>query len=148
MAGHCRGRRKSKLAALYQTRPDARDCRRRQFCRHCGRDAPRCARRSGGCLRCAGLPPAAAATYFHQLLLGLGGWSQLARQKLWEAELADGPTPITTDMLNIRLVWDKALLLQYAPQICAELATAWAAHAAHIVARDAQIVPCILQDAA
>jgi len=95
-----------------------------------------------------GLAPGAAPTYFHQLLLGLGGWAQLARQKLWEAELAGGTTPVTSDLLTIRLIWEKALLLRYAPQIGAEWAEICAAHTAPVALSDVQIVPCILQDAA
>ena len=37
-----------------------------------------------------GVSAEAAPTYYHQLLLALGGWSQVARQRLWQAELADG----------------------------------------------------------
>ena len=39
-----------------------------------------------------GMPAAACETYFHQLLTSLGGWAQLARHRLWQAELAGGVT--------------------------------------------------------
>jgi len=95
-----------------------------------------------------GLTPESAATYFHQLLLSLGGWSQLARQRLWQAELKGQSDAITTDLLTIRLIWDQALLAQYAPQI----ATLWAKTATdHATAPDAtvaQIAASLLQEAA
>jgi len=47
-----------------------------------------------------------AAGYFAKLLLELGGWSQLARQKLWQAELKGGHDPIMRDMLAVRLAWE------------------------------------------
>lgn len=95
-----------------------------------------------------GLRPDAAATYFHQLLLGMGGWSQTARYRLWQAELAGQTDPITTDMLTIRLVWDHALYDLYAPQIDARWQEVKAAHATPPHPTPAQIVACTLQDAA
>ena len=94
------------------------------------------------------LTPAAAPTYFHQLLLGLGGWSQLARQKLWQAELAGTTDAITTDLLTIRLIWDKALFEHYKPQIASLWSDTCAAHAAPPVASAGQIATTVLQDAA
>ncbi|AXI54182.1 hypothetical protein SuNHUV7_39900 (plasmid) [Pseudoseohaeicola sp. NH-UV-7] len=94
------------------------------------------------------LTPAAAPTYFHQLLLGLGGWSQLARQKLWQAELAGTTDAITTDLLTIRLIWEKALFDQYKPQIAPLWSDICAAHATPPVASATQIATTVLQDAA
>ena len=90
---------------------------------------------------------APAATYFHQLLLGMGGWSQLARYRLWQAELAGGTDPITTDMLTVRLIWEQALLKQYGPQIAARWADVLAQHATPPKPTSAQIAGCILQEA-
>lgn len=42
-------------------------------------------------VRQLGLPDAALDIYFHRLLMSLGGWAQLARMRLWEAELAGAP---------------------------------------------------------
>jgi uncharacterized protein YbcC (UPF0753/DUF2309 family) len=48
-------------------------------------------------------------TYFHQLLLGLGGWAQHARHLQWKAEL-DGRTDTTAlELLAVRLVFEEAL---------------------------------------
>jgi hypothetical protein len=55
--------------------------------------------------------------YFHQLLLGLGGWSQLARYRLWQAELNEKSDRTLRDLLAIRLIWDIALLDQYLNEI-------------------------------
>jgi uncharacterized protein len=76
-----------------------------------------------------GLTPAAAPSYFHQLLLQMGGWSQLARYRLWQAELAGETDATTTDMLTIRLIWEQALLDQYSPQIAQVWASPRATHA-------------------
>jgi uncharacterized protein YbcC (UPF0753/DUF2309 family) len=94
------------------------------------------------------LTPCAAKTYFHQLLLGLGGWSQLARQHLWQSELANQTDPIITDMLTIRLIWEQALLAQYAPQIAGRWSEVCAAHSTPPEPTAAQMASSILQDAA
>ncbi|OLP53016.1 hypothetical protein BJF92_18445 [Rhizobium rhizosphaerae] len=48
-------------------------------------------------------------TYFHQLLLSLGGWAQFARHLQFKAEM-DGRTDSTAlDLLAIRLVFEEAL---------------------------------------
>ena len=94
------------------------------------------------------ITPAAAPTYFHQLLLGLGGWSQLARQKLWEAELAGETNSMTTDMLTIRLIWEMALLAHYKDQIGPDWADVCHAHTMPLKASEAEIAGALLQDAA
>lgn len=94
------------------------------------------------------LTPAATTTYFHQLLLGLGGWAQVARQHLWQAELGGETDPITTDMLTIRLVWEQALLAKYAPQIADRWADVRHAHEAPPAPSPSQIASGVLQLAA
>ena len=64
-----------------------------------------------------GVGPDVAPTYFHQLLARLGGWAQVGRQRLWQAELAEGTDATTTDLLAIRLVWERALLELYGPEV-------------------------------
>ncbi|WP_422003342.1 YbcC family protein [Roseovarius mucosus] len=95
-----------------------------------------------------GLEAGAAESYFHQLLLGLGGWSQLARQRLWQAEMDGQAEPITTDLLTIRLVWEAALFAQYGDQIAARWADIRATHATPACATPAQLAACVLQEAA
>lgn len=64
-----------------------------------------------------GLGEAALETYLHQLLFSLGGWAQVARYHLWQAELAEGGDTTLTDMLTIRLIWEEALFTQYEANI-------------------------------
>jgi hypothetical protein len=93
------------------------------------------------------LTPDMSVTYFHQLLLGMGGWSQVARYRLWQAELKGDTDATTTDMLTIRLIWEQALLQQYAPQIGARWADICAVHTSPPVPAPTQIASSILQDA-
>lgn len=95
-----------------------------------------------------GLKAAAAESYFHQLLLGLGGWAQLARQRLWHAEMDGRAEPITTDLLTIRVIWDAALWAQYGDRIAERWAEIRATHATPPRATVAQVAACVLQDAA
>lgn len=95
-----------------------------------------------------GLKAAAAESYFHQLLLGLGGWAQLARQRLWQAEMDGRAEPITTDLLTIRVIWDAALLAQYGDRVADRWAEIRAIHATPPRATAAQMAACVLQDAA
>lgn len=95
-----------------------------------------------------GLPADAAETYFHQMLMTLGGWAHYARYKLWQAELAGGADETITDFLAIRLIWEEALFLQYD----AEIAAAWrgvrTAHAAPVEPTRDIAIDAILQAAA
>lgn len=68
-----------------------------------------------------GLTEDALETYLHQLLFSLGGWAQVARYQLWQAELAGNSDQAITDVLTIRLLWEEALFVQYEDQI----ADAW-----------------------
>lgn len=95
-----------------------------------------------------GLVAASSPTYFHQLLLGLGGWSQVARQRLWQAELAGKTDPITADMLTIRLIWEQALFLRYKDQIGADWTAIAAQHATPATPSDDDIALAALQEAA
>jgi len=95
-----------------------------------------------------GLDTDAAQTYFHQLLLGLGGWSQVARYKLWQAELA-GETDVTlTDVLSIRLVWEQALFARYENQIAEKWDAIKKTHATPVTADADQLMDAALQLAA
>ena len=78
-------------------------------------------------------------TYLHQLLFTLGGWAQVARYRLWQAELAEGTDSTLSDLLTIRILWEDALLGQYGDQISEGWAEAKAVHAAPVAAdADAQ----------
>ncbi|GAB5447921.1 YbcC family protein [Gymnodinialimonas sp.] len=94
-----------------------------------------------------GLGADALDTYLHQLLFTLGGWAQVARYHLWQAELAEGSDATITDLLTIRLVWEQALLGLYGEQIAEDWADVKAAHAAPI-AEDADMATnAVLQEA-
>ena len=94
------------------------------------------------------LAPEAAETYFHQLLLGLGGWSQVGRYRLWQAELAGDKDGTTTDLLAIRLIWEQALYAQYETEIAAKWAEVASQHATPVAPSIDQLVDAALQAAA
>ncbi|MFT5626405.1 MAG: hypothetical protein ACI8Z0_002915 [Lentimonas sp.] len=86
-------------------------------------------------------------TYLHQLLFSLGGWAQVARYHLWQAELAGGSDHTITDLLTIRLLWEEALFLQYKDQIADKWAKVKAAHAAPVTPDADLTINTILQEA-
>ncbi len=92
--------------------------------------------------------PDMAATYFHRLLSDLGGWAQLGRQKLWQAELGGRTDAAITDLLAIRLIWERALMGVYGPGIAERWAEVRAAHATPAAPDAAQIAGAVLQEAA
>ncbi len=94
------------------------------------------------------LPAAAWDTYFHQLLLTLGGWAQFARYRLWQAELGGGTDATITDFLAIRLIWEAALFDRYEDRISLRWRTSVAAHARPVTPTPEHVVDSILQDAA
>lgn len=95
-----------------------------------------------------GLTVPAMETYFHQLLVTLGGWAQYARYKLWQAELSGGNDHTLVDFLAIRLLWEAALLAQYETVIGDEWDKTIAAHALPVQPSIDQHIDAILQEAA
>ncbi len=95
-----------------------------------------------------GLGKEALETYFHQLLMTLGGWAQVARYKLWKAELAGGTDCTVSDFLAIRLLWEEALYRHAEDAIAGEWAEARAAHAKPVAATADLAIDAILQEAA
>ena len=89
----------------------------------------------------------AMETYFHQMMMTLGGWAQYARYKLWQAEIAGASDETITDFLAIRLVWEEALFDRYAAQIEDKWETVRAEHASPVVATASLVVNEILQEA-
>ncbi|SFR98378.1 YbcC family protein [Yoonia litorea] len=89
-----------------------------------------------------------AETYCHQLLLGLGGWSQVGRYRLWQAELAGGTDTTTMDLLTIRMIWEQALFDQYKDQIADKWAEIGQRHEAPVAASADQMIDVALQTAA
>lgn len=111
-------------------------------------DAPeRAAEALGRAVQELGLTPAALETYFHRLLITLGGWAQVARHELWQAELAGRTDATLTDFLTIRVLWEQALLGHYAPQIGPALLAALAAYDEPTEPGTDEIVDSILQEA-
>lgn len=94
-----------------------------------------------------GLPASAMPTYFHSLLVTLGGWAQAARYRLWQAELGGQSDATTTDFLAIRLIWEHALFDRYRIRIADAWAAAVATHARPPAPSDDQFVDAILQEA-
>ena len=87
-------------------------------------------------------------TYFHQMLMTLGGWAQCARYELWQAELAGRSDETLTGLLAIRLLWEEALFLRYGPQILDNWIDVKAAHAAPLEVTADLAIDAILQQAA
>lgn len=94
-----------------------------------------------------GVQPEAMETYFHQMLITLGGWSQYARYKRWQAEFAGESDQTITDFLAIRLVWEDALFFQYSAKIRDRWATILSEHATPIEATPDIVIDAILQEA-
>jgi uncharacterized protein YbcC (UPF0753/DUF2309 family) len=94
-----------------------------------------------------GLDAASAPSYLHQLLMTLGGWSQVARYKLWQAELAGGSDSTLSEFLTIRLVWEEALYLAYEEDVLGRWQAVREAHAAPAEPSQAQVIDAILQEA-
>ncbi len=94
------------------------------------------------------LPPAALETYFHSLLVSLGGWAHVARYELWQAELAGRSDETITDFLTIRLLWEQALLDRYGAEIGHGWLATIAAHEEPLALGEDHIVGAILQEAA
>lgn len=95
-----------------------------------------------------GLAETALESYFHQLLISLGGWAQVARYRLWQAELAGETDTSLIDLLAIRLAWETALLHSNEPSIRSQWDGVVAAHAEPVAATPDDIVDAILQEAA
>ncbi|MBY0225366.1 MAG: DUF2309 domain-containing protein [Hyphomicrobium sp.] len=95
-----------------------------------------------------GLEPAALETYFHSLLMSLGGWSHVARYRLWQAELAGSTDTTLVDLLAIRLLWEEALFNHYGDAIRSSWEDVARAHAAPVAPTPSQVVDVILQEAA
>ena len=95
-----------------------------------------------------GIPAEAMETYFHQMLMTLGGWAQFARYRLWQAELSGSSDPTITDFLAIRLIWEAVLLDRYEDQIGDQWQGAMALHALPVMPTFDDGVDAILQEAA
>lgn len=93
------------------------------------------------------LSSAAMDTYFHQLLMTMGGWAQYARFRLWQAELEGCADESVSALLAIRLIWEGALFGRYANQISAKWMVVRKEHEVPPAASAALVLDCILQEA-
>ena len=100
------------------------------------------------CVNRLGLQAKALDTYFHQLLVTLGGYGQFARYKLWQAELGGTTDHTIRDLLVIRLIWEEALLIRHDSEISREWAAICHAHAGPVTPSPDQIADTLLQEAA
>lgn len=94
-----------------------------------------------------GLKLEAMETYFHQLLITMGGWAQIARYRLWQAQLGGQDDFAVIDMLAIRLVWETALLDQYETKIKSLWQAVRSEHAQPLVETRSSAINAILQHA-
>ncbi len=95
-----------------------------------------------------GLSAAALETAFHRLLMTLGGWSQYARYRLWQAELRGETDSTAAELLAVRLVWEEALFEQYGDALRAGWVESVERHARPVVAETDDVIDAVLQDAA
>jgi uncharacterized protein YbcC (UPF0753/DUF2309 family) len=93
------------------------------------------------------LPAEALETYFHQMLMTLGGWAQYARYRLWQAELGGGADATITDFLAIRLIWEAALFDRYEDEISVRWKAVVASHTLPVTPTADHVVDAILQEA-
>ncbi len=94
-----------------------------------------------------GLEADSLETYFHQLLMTLGGWAQAARYRLWQAELNGGLDDTARDFLAIRLLWEEALFIQHEDRIASQWQGVVAAHATPYRPTTETVIDTILQEA-
>lgn len=87
-------------------------------------------------------------TYFHRLLMTLGGWSQYARYQLWCAELAGQSDTTLAELLAIRLIWEEVLYKHYGKRIEAAWAQRVAAYGTPSLVTADLAIDVILQEAA
>lgn len=94
-----------------------------------------------------GLTPDAMETYFHRLLITLGGWAHYARYHHWQATLEERSDHTITELLVIRLLWEDALFAQYGAEISDRWEKVLSEYAAPIVPTPVQRVDVVLQEA-
>ena len=90
----------------------------------------------------------AAPTYFHALLMRLGGWAQLASGEAFRAAQKGEDCRDVTDLLTARLVFEAALLARYRDRIGARWSEIQEAHKAPVAPSQDDLVDAALQAAA
>jgi uncharacterized protein len=95
-----------------------------------------------------GLSEAALPGYFHNLLMSLGGWAQVARWRLWQAEMLGRTDATLKDLLAIRLTFEAAIHAVHADRISSGWSEAIAVHAEPLQPSQDDIIDACLQEAA
>ncbi len=105
----------------------------------------------GALTKCAeemGITSAACESYFHTLLMRLGGWAQLASGEAFRANLKGEGNNDITDLLTAKLVFEAALLARYRDKIEDRWKQVLAAHAQPIEPSQDDLIDAALQAAA
>lgn len=105
----------------------------------------------GALTRCAeemGITSAACESYFHTLLMRLGGWAQFASGEAFRANLKGEGNNDITDLLTAKLVFEAALLARYRDKIGDRWKQVLAAHAQPIEPSQDDLIDAALQAAA
>ncbi|WP_439525014.1 YbcC family protein [Marivita sp.] len=105
----------------------------------------------GALTKCAedmGITADACESYFHTLLMRLGGWAQLASGEAFRANLKGEGNNDITDLLTAKLVFEAALLARYKDKIGDRWAQVLASHAQPIVPSEDDLIDAALQAAA
>ncbi|WP_296016260.1 DUF2309 domain-containing protein [uncultured Agrobacterium sp.] len=87
-------------------------------------------------------------TYFHQLLLTLGGWAQFARHIQFKAQIDGGEDTTALELLAIRLIFEEALYLRHKTNIESEWRNVRKAHVEPVTPGRDTLIDSILQAAA
>ena len=117
------------------------------FARHVAEAPPKAEDAIVHCVARLGLSGVALEGYFHRLLASLGGWSQFARYRLWQAELGGGTDSSVTDLLAIRLIWEVALLRHVGTALAPQWQATLAAYAEPVSASREDIIDALLLEA-
>ncbi len=91
---------------------------------------------------------AASESYFHTLLMRLGGWAQLASGEAFRANLKGEGNNDITDLLTAKLVFEAALLARYEDKIGEKWKEVLAAHAEPFAPSQDNLIDAALQAAA
>jgi uncharacterized protein len=105
----------------------------------------------GALTKCAedmGITANASESYFHTLLMRLGGWAQLASGEAFRANLKGQGNHDITDLLTAKLVFEAALLDRYKDKIAVKWKQVLAAHAEPFVPSQDDLIDAALQAAA
>ncbi|WP_143152670.1 YbcC family protein [Marivita hallyeonensis] len=105
----------------------------------------------GALTKCAedmGITAAASESYFHTLLMRLGGWAQLASGEAFRANLKGEGNNDITDLLTAKLVFEAALLASYEDKIGEKWKEVLSAHAEPFAPSQDDLIDAALQAAA